>query len=50
MDGVDLTADEKRKIVHLLRPLEGVSIADIGRVLGVSRQMAHKYVKEQSDG
>tara|TARA_R110002110_G_scaffold68080_4_gene184727 strand:- start:34248 stop:35393 length:1146 start_codon:yes stop_codon:yes gene_type:complete len=50
MDGVDLTADEKRKIVHLLRPLEGVSIADIGRALGVSRQMAHKYVKEQSDG
>ena len=50
LDAQDLSADEKRKIVRLLRPLEGVSVAEIGRAIGVSRQMAHKYVKELSDG
>lgn len=50
MDLAELSPEEKRAIVKILRTEEGISIADIGRALGVSRQMAHKYVKEQSDG
>ena len=50
MDFSELTPDEKRTIVSILRGYEDVSISDIGRALGVSRQMAHKYVKEQSNG
>lgn len=50
MDLAELSPEEKRAIVKILRTEEGISIADIGRALGVSRQMAHKYVKEHSDG
>lgn len=48
-DGRDLTSDERR---HIARQLSGADaqVNDIARILGVSRQMVHRYLKESDDG
>lgn len=48
-DGRDLTSDERR---HIARQLSGVEaqVNDIARIVGVTRQMVHRYLKEAGDG
>ena len=45
-----ITAEKKREVVRILIEHGIHSGAEIGRALGVSRQMGHKYLKEYGDG
>ncbi len=45
LDARKLTSDDKRKLAITLRDRAGVSVTDVARLVGVSRQMAHRYLK-----
>lgn len=50
LDGQELSAAEKKTVTRLLSEKSGISQADIGKIVGVSRQMVHRYLKEAHDG
>ena len=45
-----LGAEDKRMLSCFLHEKGGISQAEIGRIIGVSRQMVNKYLKEVQDG
>lgn len=46
----EMSSEDKRKLAIHLSHIEGIAITDISRVIGVSRQMTHRYLKENEDG
>lgn len=50
LDGRELSTDEKKGLTRLLSEKSGLSQAEIGKIVGVSRQMVHRYLKEALDG
>ncbi|EXL07916.1 AAA family ATPase [Aquamicrobium defluvii] len=50
LDNRELTTADKKALTALLHETGGVSQAEISRIVGVSRQMVHRYLKEASDG
>ena len=49
-DSRPLQTEEKRSLAHLLLDKLDLPITEIAKVLGVSRQMAHRYLKGGEDG
>jgi len=45
LDARKLTSDDKRNLAVTLHDRAEVSVTDIARLIGVSRQMAHRYLK-----
>lgn len=50
LDGQELSTEEKKSLTRLLSEKAAISQAEIGRIVGVSRQMVHRYLKEAYDG
>ena len=50
LDGRTLGTADKKNLTALLHEKGDVSQADIARIVGVSRQMVHRYLKEATDG
>lgn len=50
LDGRSLGTADKKNLTALLHEKGDVSQADIARIVGVSRQMVHRYLKEATDG
>ena len=50
LDKRELDAADKKMVTHLLHDKGGISQAEIGKLVGVSRQMVHRYLKESLDG
>jgi SpoVK/Ycf46/Vps4 family AAA+-type ATPase len=50
LDNRDLETGDKKTLTSLLHKKGGVSQAEIAKIVGVSRQMVHRYLKEASDG
>ena len=46
----DLDAQAKRTLSSFLSDKGGISQAEIARIIGVSRQMVNRYLKEVQDG
>lgn len=46
----ELDTTEKKALTSLLNSVADMSPADIASIVGVSRQMVHRYLKEQEDG
>lgn len=46
----ELTTDDKKAIAGMLHNLGEANPTEISRIIGVSRQMVHRYLKEASDG
>lgn len=49
IDGADPSTEEKRDVAAILQRA-GRSAAEAGRILSITRQMAHRYMKEATDG
>ena len=45
-----LSHEDKRALTVLLHERSGLEVTNIAKIVGVSRQMAHRYLKEHSDG
>jgi len=45
-----LTTEHRRNVVKALAPLEDITQIDLARVLGISRQMINRYLKDDSRG
>lgn len=50
LDNRELTTADKKALTALLHSMGEVSQAEISRIVGVSRQMVHRYLKEATDG
>lgn len=50
LDNRELETGDKKALTMLLHEKGGASQAEIARIVGVSRQMVHRYLKEVSDG
>jgi len=50
LNGQELSTEEKKSLTRLLSEETEISQAEIGRIVGVSRQMVHRYLKEAHDG
>lgn len=50
LDGRTLDTADKKNLTALLHEKGNVSQADIAHIVGVSRQMVHRYLKEANDG
>lgn len=50
LDNREITTADKKAIALLLDGTGGVSQSEISRIVGVSRQMVHRYLKEAVDG
>lgn len=50
LDNRDLTTADKKALTALLHRKADISISEISKIVGVSRQMVHRYIKEESDG
>ncbi|MBP0496500.1 AAA family ATPase [Pararoseomonas indoligenes] len=48
-DRRDLSAPERQKIAVALHKKANIKVSEIGRIMGVSRQMAHRYLKEDGN-
>jgi SpoVK/Ycf46/Vps4 family AAA+-type ATPase len=46
----EMSSEDKRKLARFLSTIPEVTVTDISRVIGVSRQMAHRYLKESENG
>jgi MoxR-like ATPase len=45
-----LTTEHRRSVVNALASLEGITQVDLARVLGISRQMINRYLKDDTHG
>lgn len=50
LDSRDLETTDKKVLTRLLHEKGGIGQAEIGKIVGVSRQMVHRYLKEAIDG
>lgn len=50
LDNRELDSTDKKILTELLHRKGGVSQADISKIVGVSRQMVHRYLKEITSG
>lgn len=50
LDSRDLDTADKKVLTRLLHEKGGIGQAEIGKIVGVSRQMVHRYLKEAIDG
>ncbi len=50
LDGREMETADKKMLTRLLHEKGGIGQAEIGRIVGVSRQMVHRYLKEAHDG
>lgn len=50
LDSRDLETADKKVLTRLLHEKGGIGQAEIGKIVGVSRQMVHRYLKEAIDG
>jgi hypothetical protein len=50
LDNRELTTANKKDLATLLHEKGKISDAEISRIVGVSRQMVHRYLKEVADG
>ncbi len=50
LDNRELDTADKKGVTIFLHEKGGVRVADIANIVGVSRQMVHRYLKEASDG
>lgn len=50
LDNRELDTADKKGVTIFLHEKGAVRVADIANILGVSRQMVHRYLKEASDG
>jgi hypothetical protein len=50
LDNRELDASDKKTLTRLLHDKGGISQSEIGKIVGVSRQMVHRYLKEALDG
>jgi hypothetical protein len=50
LDNRELDTSDKKALTLFLHDKAGARMADIASIVGVSRQMVHRYLKETSDG
>ena len=50
LDNRELDTADKKTLTRLLQDKGGISQSDIAAIVGVSRQMVHRYLKETLDG
>ncbi|WP_367194475.1 AAA family ATPase [Amorphus sp. 3PC139-8] len=50
LDNREITTADKKVVASLLHETGNVSQSDIARIVGVSRQMVHRYLNEETDG
>jgi DNA replication protein DnaC len=50
LDNRELTTADKKALTALLHEKGDISQVEISRIVGVSRQMVHRYLKEATDG
>jgi hypothetical protein len=50
LDNRELDTSDKKALTLFLHDKAGTRMADIANIVGVSRQMVHRYLKEASDG
>lgn len=50
LDGRELETADKKMLTRLLHEKGCIGQGEIGRIVGVSRQMVHRYLKEAHDG
>lgn len=50
LDNRELDTADKKALTRLLAEKGGIGQAEIGKIVGVSRQMVHRYLKEAHDG
>jgi len=50
LDKRELDTGDKKTLTRLLHDKGGISQTEIGKIVGVSRQMVHRYLKETLDG
>ena len=50
LDNRELETADKKTLTRLLHDKGGIGQAEIGKIVGVSRQMVHRYLKETLDG
>lgn len=50
LDGRELETADKKALTRLLHEKGRIAQAEIGKIVGVSRQMVHRYLKEALDG
>ena len=50
LDNRELETADKKALTTMLHEKGGVSQADIAKIVGVSRQMVHRYLREATDG
>lgn len=50
LDVRELETADKKMLTHLLSEKGNIGHAEIGKIVGVSRQMVHRYLKEAHDG
>jgi SpoVK/Ycf46/Vps4 family AAA+-type ATPase len=49
-DARPLSSDDKRALALVLRDRAQITVSEIARVIGTSRQMAHRYLKNEVEG
>lgn len=49
-DSSELDTADKKALTNLLHEKGGISQSEIGKIVGVSRQMVHRYLKEELNG
>jgi MoxR-like ATPase len=47
VDEAELTLDDRRRLALTLRDQAGLTVTDVAKVIGVSRQMVHRYLPTQ---
>jgi SpoVK/Ycf46/Vps4 family AAA+-type ATPase len=50
LDSREVTTEDKRALTELLSKKGNISQSEISRIVGVSRQMVHRYLKETTNG
>lgn len=50
LDNREFTTEDKKSLTHILDAKGNISQAEISDIVGVSRQMVHRYLKEASNG
>ncbi|KJS14432.1 MAG: ATPase [Hoeflea sp. BRH_c9] len=50
LDNREVTTEDKRALTELLNNKGNISQSEISRIVGVSRQMVHRYLKETPNG
>lgn len=48
-DSRPISSDDKKRLAMMLRDRAQLPVNEIARVIGVSRQMAHRYLKDESE-